>query len=510
MMRPVQVRALLLAAVAAAAVFSSLARGGENASRATAKEIVLSVKTFELPSTFKTPWQVSWIPGASKIGAVAFTDRTGNQVGLLDPETGRTQTIRLNVITNPGPIAVIDNTRFAIAGTGGVGIFDRSGTGTIRELQMAGTRNTVLALGDGNRLFVADAQSNDLRIIRPPYGGPADITKFPLPAQCRGPTGVVPGPTTITVLCGQTNNIVRMDYTGNFGSSTPLPFTNMGAQEARPSPAGFVFSGFNANRVTSWAADYPDPYDFLNVSLNGPAVATVGLYGYSRYGEGVWAASKLLGQGKRPKREFFFNTFTPSYKGAGISFGTFTSGTAKRPLVAAGSTLDRLKGKNLVGSANGPGGSMLVADATPGKPAIHQVVLFNLAQQGITPGGGRRIHYRLTKVEPDFLERMTMPFFSAVPPREVRAGIVGASASPWNLKSTFTGNFGVKLTAQATTRSGDTYAVRVQSADTGAYSRVYRFTGFKPRTKQLTFTLRSTTTLPASFQFTAAYTARNP
>jgi hypothetical protein len=53
---------------------------------------------------------------------------------------------------------------------------------------MNGTRNTVLAVGSDNRLFVADAQNHDLRIIRSPYSGPADITRFPLPAQCRGPT----------------------------------------------------------------------------------------------------------------------------------------------------------------------------------------------------------------------------------------------------------------------------------------------------------------------------------
>jgi hypothetical protein len=166
--------------------------GGSAAPRSPAVEIVLSVNTAELPGEFKSPWQIAWIPSGTKTGAIAFTDRGGNQVGLLDPATLKTQNIRLNAITSPGPIVVIDNTRFAIAGTGGVGIFDRSGSGRVTELSMANTRNQALALGSNGKLFVADALQNDIRIIRPPYSGPADITKF-LPRRCRNPTGLIPG-----------------------------------------------------------------------------------------------------------------------------------------------------------------------------------------------------------------------------------------------------------------------------------------------------------------------------
>ena len=103
--------------LAVAVVVLALVSGASATQQTASADGTITVKTFELPGEFKTPWQVSWIPDGSEIGAVAFTDRTGNQVGLLDPASGRTQTIRLNVITNPNPIAVIDQTRFAVAGT---------------------------------------------------------------------------------------------------------------------------------------------------------------------------------------------------------------------------------------------------------------------------------------------------------------------------------------------------------------------------------------------------------
>lgn len=482
--------------------------GGEGVDTAAAQDPPpkVAIRTYELPPQFRAPWQLAWIPDGTDEGAVAFTDRSGNQVGVLDPTTGNTQAITLRIITNPSPIAVIDQNRFAIAGTGGVGIFDRRGAGTIRELQMTGTRNTVVAVGSEDRLFVADAQLNDLRIIRAPYSGPADITRFPLPSQCRGPAGVIPGTARIDILCGQTNNIVRIDYTGNFGSSTPLPLPNMGAQEARRSPTGFVFSGFDANRVTAWGSEYPDPYDFINILLSGPAVPTVGVFTTSEHFARLAAASALLGRGKRPARDVFYNTVTPSYRGAGISFGTFRSGAAKRALVGSGSILKRLEGKNLVGSANGPGGSILIADATPGKPAIHRLS-FADPKATRTRTGYRYPTVRLTQTDPDFLARMSMPFFGplprSTPPKEVQVGIVGASSSPWNLKPIFGGNFNLKTTATAKLAAGGSYKAKVQSVDTGPYTRVVRITNIRANTSQLSLELRGKVRVPVTFVLNA-------
>jgi hypothetical protein len=466
--------------------------GGSAAPRSTAVEIVLSVNTAELSGEFKAPWQVAWIPGGNRVSAIVFTDRGGNQVGLVDPETLRTQSIRLTAITSPGPIVVIDNTRFAIAGTGGVGIFDRAGSGAITELAMANTRNTALAMGPNGNLFAADAQQNDLRIIRPPYSGPADITKFPLPQQCRGPTGVIPDASAITLLCGQTNNIVRIDYRGNFGISTSVPVANAGAQEARPSPNGFVFSGFNANRVFSFSASYARK--FKSVALTGPAVPTVG-YFYDRASDRKLAqAATLFRAGKKPTRASFFNSFTPSFRDGRFSFGSFPAATS--------SAFTRLAGRNLVGSTNGPGGTIWVTDATPGKPALHRISFVGGQKTGRTKTG-YRLSRTLTQVDPDFLARMAMPFYGPAPPREVRVGVVGASASPWNLRPTFSGNFGVTLTARATLKSGSTYAVKAQSSDTGAYTRAYRFSGLRPGTRNLIFTFSGRNEIPASFRVDA-------
>ncbi len=372
-----------------ATVLATPAAGEVRGSRATAaSEIVISVTTASLnASTFTSPWQVAWIPGGSTSGTIAFTDRGANHVGLLDPTNLRVQNIRLNNITSPGPIAVLDNTRFAVAGTGGVGILDRSGSGKVTELVMANTRNQVLALGENGNLLVADAQQNDIRIIRPPYGGPADITRFPLPQQCRNPTGLIPGASTIDVLCQQTNNIVRIDYTGNFGSSTPLPVANAGAQEARPSPTGFVFSGFNAGRFFSYSP--PGANGFKSFALTGPAVPTVGLFFDPAADRKLAQAATALRAGKRPTRAFFFNSFTPSFRDGRVAFGSFPAATSK--------AFTRLASRNLVGSTNGPDGTIWVADATPGKPALHRLSFGDGTKTGRTRTG-YRLSERLTRV----------------------------------------------------------------------------------------------------------------
>ena len=231
-------------------VLASPAGGAERRPQA---QSAFEVSTWNLdPDAFKAPWQLAWIADGTDDGAIAFTDRTGNAVGVLDPASGNTQRFPLTNVTSPNGIAPIDFTRFAVAGTGGVVVFDRTGTGRKTELVMQGTRNVVLGVDLQNRLYVPDLQNNDLRIIAPPYGGPADITKFALPGACRGPTGVIPASTTITILCQATNNVVDLSPTGALLRTTALPIANMGAQEARPAPRGAVFSGFNADRLTSY------------------------------------------------------------------------------------------------------------------------------------------------------------------------------------------------------------------------------------------------------------------
>jgi streptogramin lyase len=485
-------RALATAVVAVPVVLATLAGGGSAAPRAAAaSELVISVDTAELnASTFKSPWQVAWIPNGTKTGAIAFTDRTGNAVGVLDPTTGNAQRFPLTIITNPGPVAVIDTARFAAAGTGGVAIFDRSGSGRITQLVMANTRNQALALDPNRNLIVADAQQHDIRIIRPPYSGPADINRFPIPAQCRNPTGLIPGASTIDVLCQQTNNIVRIDYTGNFGSSTPIPVANSGAQEARPSPNGFVFSAFGAGQVLAFSPNWRS--QFRSFALAGPAVPTVGLFYDPASDRKLAAAAARLRAGKRPTRAFFFNSFTPSFRDGSFALGSFPAGRSN--------PFTRLASRNLVGSTNGPGGSIWVADATPGKPALHRISFGDGTKTGRTKTGYRFSQW-LTKSGPDFLARMAMPFTGPAP-SEMRVSITGASASPWNLKPTFTDNFGLKAIVRGALPGAGSYQVKVKSADTGPYTRVYTFS-LRPRTKSATLAFTGGGEIPASFKVDA-------
>jgi hypothetical protein len=97
---------------------------------------------------------------------------------------------------------------------------------------------------------------------------------------------------------------------------------------------------------------------------------------------------------------------------------------------------------------------------------------------------------------------MTMPFTGPVP-TDVRVSVTGASASPWNLKQTFTDNFGLKAIVRGALPGAGTYQVKVQSADTGPYTRAYRFSGLRPGTRNLTFTLTGGGAVPASFKVDA-------
>jgi hypothetical protein len=507
---------LAVAVALSATLLAGPAGGGESRAQAAALvagEPGVTLKTYPLPGEFKTPWQVLWIPDGTDDGAIAFTDRSGNQVGLLDPTTGDTQAITLKVITSPNGIAPIDANRFAVAGAGGVAIFDRSGAGTVRELQMAGTRHSGVSVGADGTLFVADSQNNDVRLIRSPYSGPSDISKFALPSVCRGPTGIVPGISGMTVLCGATNNVVDLDLAGKLRRTVPLPLPSMGAQEPRPSPNGFVFSGFNASRVYSFSASYSNR--FRSIAFNGPAVPSAGYLSNPAYSRDLSRATRLLAAGKRPPRQVFFNTWAPSYKGSGFSLGAFPAGTSRR--------LSHLTGRNLVGSTVGPDNSIFVADATPGSPRLHRVFfppsLFGFPERDRVSGQGSRrivqlkgrtVSIALRQPAPDFLARISMPFFSAVPnpPQEMQVGVVGSSSNPWHVDTTFKGNFDLKIAARAVRSGGGAYTLKVASADTGAYTRVLRITGFKPQTTSLTLTLTGKSAVPVNFGIYAQTPAR--
>jgi streptogramin lyase len=486
-------RLLGLGALATAVVLAPSAAGAEHRPQAASVPIVLSWKLS--PEEFKTPWQLTWIADGTDDGAVAFTDRGGNAVGVLDPKSGDTRRFPLNAVTSPNGIVAIDFDRFAVAGTGGVAIFDRRGTGKITELQMAGTRNAVIAVGPNDNLFVPDLQSNDLRIIKPPYGGPADITKFPLPAVCRGPTGVIPGRTWTTILCQQTNNIVDLSPTGTLLRTTPLPAPNMGAQEARPAPRGFVFSAFNANRVVWVTNTYPRPYSFVDIATSGAAVPTVGYFADANFRNRVAAAANAMGLGKKPPKPLVFNTFTPSFRGDGFTIGTFPKGTSQTYALPPGS--------NLVGSAVGPVRVIYIADATPGKPAIHAVTpdLLGGPRSGRTATGYRYPFKRFVSADHDFLTSMTFPFFGPGPgstPKQLQVGVVASSSSP-AIGSTFSASFQLRATATAVRSGGGVYNARVQNGDTGAFTQGIRVTNIEPGTRSVTVTFKGTSAVPVDF-----------
>jgi hypothetical protein len=246
--------------------------------------------------------------------------------------------------------------------------------------------------------------------------------------------------------------------------------------------------------VLSYSASYAN--QFRSFAFSGPAVPTVGYFSDPLFYLKMGAAQRALSFGKRPKTEFFFNSFTPSYRDGRLSLGSFPAGTSR--------FFSNLSGKNLVGSAIGPGGSIFLADATPGKPALHRV---SFADQKATrtPTGYRYKGYRLTAVVPEFVQRMAMPFFGpgplpkSTPPKEVQVGIVGTSSSPWNLKTTFSANFDLKVTAIGKLSGGGTYKAKAQSADTGPYTRVMRITNIRANTSQLSLELRGKTEVPVTF-----------
>jgi len=82
-------------------------------------------------------------------------------------------------------------------------------------------------------------------------------------------------------------------------------------------------------------------------------------------------------------------------------------------------------------------------------------------------------------------------------------GVVGSSASPWGLDSSFSDNFDLKVTVTATRKTGGTRAVKVQSGDAGAYNRSYRFSALPKDTKSLTVTFSGRNEIPASFKVDA-------
>ncbi len=423
--------------------------------------VKVAVNTFDLGTQFKTAWIPAWVDNGTQAGAMVFTDRAGNQVGALDPRTGSTQAFPLRVVTSPNGIAAIDPFTFAVAGYGGVAIFDRTPPGKITELQLAGTRLVNLAVGPTSNLYVTDIQNNQFITIRPPYAGPANVTRIPLPTSCLRPTGIVPTQTGLTVLCQQSNNVVSLGPGGNLLSSFALPTPNVGAQEPHPTGrGGIVFSGFTANRLFHLRAGKLQSA----ATGKGPAVPTVVTYPdsydalFSRRTTDVYA-------------------FVPQYTAGGVSTAEFTTKAESEQL----SILGR---RNLVGSGIGPGCSPWVADGTPGKSALHRV-RFSLQGAPTQARANGRNQFDYPVSCSDFTDAARTHSSSVRIPRgwrqtkAIEVGIVGYRGDPWRAKATFAANFPLRLTVKATGGSGT--KPRVSLRQTGADTAVATVTGIPRR-----------------------------
>ena len=68
-----------------------------------------TVKTYELPTEFKAPWQLTWIPdGPPDRRHRLHRPQRESRIGILNPTTGAARSaFSLNVITSPNPIAPI-------------------------------------------------------------------------------------------------------------------------------------------------------------------------------------------------------------------------------------------------------------------------------------------------------------------------------------------------------------------------------------------------------------------
>lgn len=433
----------------------------------------VSVNTFGLGAELKTPWQLAWVDNGTASGAIVFTDRAGNQVGALDPRTGAAQTFPLAPITAPNGIAAIDPLRFAVAGTGGVAVFDRTPPGKITKLVLTGSRLVNIAVGPGGDLYVTNLADNSFVTIRPPYSGPTDVMRTPLPATCVRPTGIVPTAAGLTVLCQSTNNVVFLNPSGGLVRALALPSPNVGAQEPRPTgSSGIVFSGFLSSRL----------YRLRNDSLlgaatgGGPAVPTVAYYPDDY--DALFA---------RQTTDDY--ALVPHFTAGGATVAEF-SGTEARSDV-----LSILASRNLVGSAIGPRCSPWVAEATPGRPALHRL---SFPVPG-APAKPRAAGANLVEHPPKCLDftddarthtiTVTIPRAWALP-RSVEVGLVGYRSDPWRVGSGFLANFPLQLTAAA--KGGGTGAKpRVALKQTGAYTAVAAVTRIPAGARTVTVTITS-------------------
>jgi hypothetical protein len=433
--------------------------------------VKVSVNTFGLGSDFRSPWLLAWVDNGTRTGAMVFTDRAGSQVGALDPASGRADRFPLGTITNPNGIAAIDPFRFAVAGYGGVAIFDRTPPGKITELQMAGTRLVNLAVAENRVLYASDVQNNQLVSIRPPYGGPADVTKTPLPSACRLPTGIVPTAVGLTVLCQQTNNIVFLDASGSLTRSVALPTPNIGAQEPRPTGrTGIVFSGFGSNRLYRYRGNSLQSAE----SGRGPAVPTVAYYPDDY--DDLFA--------RQTTHDY---AFVPHFNAGGATVAEFNRSVESE-------RLSILASRNLVGSGIGPGCSPWVADATAGRPSLHRV-RFPVPGAPIKPRleGPNRLDLPPSCF--DFTDASRTGSLSVRLPTawqrtgRVEVGLFGYRGDPWRAKGTFPANFPLQLSATAT--GGSSGKPRVTLKGTGAYTALATVTGIPPRTRTVTLTITS-------------------
>lgn len=435
-----------------------------------------TVKTYALSGEFKQPWQVTWAGTGTKTAAIVFSDRGGNQVGALDPVTGKASAFSLKVIKAPNAVTVIDDYRYAVGGTNGVAIFDRHGSGLIRELQMDGSQIANVAVGPDGKLWLTNIVNGQIVAIKTPYSGPADITKLDPLAGCR-PTGIVPGVTDIVVACQQSNDLRILDPgTGKEIRKVALPDPASGAQEAKPAPGGAIaLSGFATNRI--YAFTPKDSRVRAALTGAGPAVPLVTGLGVSH--------ARLFA-----KRTGTFDVGVPHYKAGGFTLATFPTGTSRQLAI--------LQGRNLVGSAHGPDCSILVADATPGQPAIHKIQFSYAKRKG-------RLQTCVTAVAPDFLARVSMPFFSTIPtrPKAVEVSLTGASSAASHGGTTFAQRFRISTSVTATA-GAKTYKPGVKVTDTGPDTRIVRITSIREGTKAMTLTVNGRTELPLSIQINVA------
>jgi hypothetical protein len=431
--------------------------------------VKVSTTSFGLGGEYRAPWYLAWVDNGTRTGVMAFSDRTGNQVGALDPATGRADRFPLRVITSPNGIAAIDPFRFAVAGTGGVAVFDRTPPGRITELQLPGSQLVNLAVGENRTLYVTNVADNTFVTIRPPYAGPGDVTRTALPPSCLRPTGIVPGAGELRVLCQQSNNVMFLSPTGELRRSVALPTPAIGAQEPKPTGrSGIVFSGFASNRLYHLRGDTL----VSTPTGRGPAVPTVAYYPDDY--DDLFA---------RQTTDDY--AFVPHFAAGGATVAEF-SGRA-----GESEPLPILPSRNLVGSAIGPGCSPWVADATPGRPGLHRV-RFPVpgAPTGARAAGPNRVDLPPRCV--DFTDAARSQSLTVRLPgrrpqaRSVEVGMFGYRGDPWRARGTFLENFPLRLDARSGSRS-----LRVSLRQTGAYTGLATLTGIPAQARTVTLTITS-------------------